>query len=213
MNTDQYFDFDFRDDGIPAEMVWVDMETTGLQPPEGRRHEKVLEVGCIVTDLNGNERATFEHLVMAEDWEHMLSTAVPYVQSMHTKNGLWKSLSNWSDNDQYTLSDMEPETVDLRLRDFLNAAAGSAEEMPLAGSTINFDRYFLGAYFHESYRWFHYRNIDVSSVKGLCQRLNPELYKTLPRRPGQDKEHRCLSDIRNSIAEYQFYKNNFLILP
>lgn len=190
---------------VPAQMVWIDMETTGLQPPEGRPNEVVLEVGCIVTDIHGNEKASFESLVLNPDWREMLSTASDFVQRMHLENGLISDLTNADKN--YRNGEMAAWNVDIELRDFLNAYAGEPNEMPLCGSTINFDRHFLGANFEESFRWFHYRNVDITTIRELAKRLAPSTYANRTILRGG---HRCLSDIRASIAEYKFFKDNFL---
>ncbi len=192
---------------VRPQMVWMDMETTGLQPPDGRPFERVLEVGAIVTDLHGNERASFRSLVLDEDWEETLESANEFVQSMHEKNGLKKELVEIET--QYAFNELMPEEIDLQLRNFLSTFAGEEKIMPLVGSTINFDRYFLGKYFPESFRWFHYRNIDITTIRLLCERLAPQTYRNLPPLHGPVR-HRCLDDIRASIHEYQYFKRNFL---
>lgn len=197
----------FEQRSILPQMVWMDMETTGLQPPQGRPDELVLEVGCIITDLHGNERASFQSTILEAGWKTMLESATDFVREMHARNGLEATLQ--MESKQYRPGEKNSETIDLHLRDFLGTYAGEPGEMPLVGSTINFDRYFLGKYFRESFNWFHYRNVDISTIRGLCEKLAPKTYRELPPMHGPIR-HRCLDDIRASIHEYQFFKDNFL---
>ena len=81
---------------------------------------------------------------------------------------------------------------------------------PLCGNSIGTDRGFLARYMTELDDYLHYRSIDVSSLKELCRRWNPALYR---KRPGKAEHHRALDDIRESIEELRFYRDNFLDLP
>ena len=79
---------------------------------------------------------------------------------------------------------------------------------PLCGNSIGTDRRFLDRYMHDLDTYLHYRSIDVSSLKELCRRWYPETYS---KRPGKAEQHRALDDVRESIAELQFYREQLFI--
>ena len=81
---------------------------------------------------------------------------------------------------------------------------------PLCGNSIGVDRRFLDRYLPGVDRYVHYRSIDVSSLKELCRRWNPGVYKG---RPGKSETHRALDDIRESLEELRYYRDHFLQLP
>jgi oligoribonuclease len=81
---------------------------------------------------------------------------------------------------------------------------------PLCGNSIGVDRRFLDRHLPELDAYLHYRNIDVSSVKELCRRWYPETYK---QRPEKAETHRALDDVRESIAELRFYRDNVFLPP
>jgi oligoribonuclease len=83
------------------------------------------------------------------------------------------------------------------------------KKAPLAGNTIYMDRMFLKKYFSKVDDYLHYRIIDVSTVKELCGRWNRKVYDSAPRK---ELKHRALDDIRESIAEMKYYKDNFFVL-
>ena len=85
------------------------------------------------------------------------------------------------------------------------AAPGTA---PLCGNSIGTDRRFLDRYMHDLDTFLHYRSVDVSSLKELCRRWYPEIYQ---KRPGKSEQHRALDDIRESIEELRFYREQLFI--
>jgi oligoribonuclease len=191
---------------IEADMAWVDMETTGLNVD----NEIPLEVGCIITDKDGRERATFRSLILSSDWEFRLERATPFVVDMHLKNNLKYDLAK-ADTDLNMRRSLSFNQVDNKLREFLDDFGGRAKVMPMAGSTINFDRDFM-RFLPMSLEWFHYRNMDVTSLSNFCRILNSAVYAKCPQVPADKKTHRVLEDIRDSIKLYQFYKDNFLFV-
>lgn len=78
---------------------------------------------------------------------------------------------------------------------------------PLAGNSIYMDRMFLKKYMPTLNEYLHYRLIDVSTIKEICRRWNPDLYKSIPKK---EYTHRALQDIKESVEELKFYKQNFL---
>lgn len=193
----------------PIEMVWTDVETTGLDS----KHEVLLEVGVILTDRYGNEAGHFQSLVFDSYMRQRLANAAEVVIGMHTRNGLIKELDavadqHANDENSTTWNSYSPSSVDHHLRNFLNNV-GKASLFPMCGSTVNFDRDFYREYLPSSIEWFHYRNLDITSLKNACKLLNPDLLARLPATPNH--RHRPLDDLRNTIAEWKFYQDEFLI--
>lgn len=170
-------------------MIWVDIETTGLD----EQQDLILEVGMVVTDNNLEKLAETSFVVGQSRSD--LEIMEPIVREMHTKNGLIEEVlqSGWS---RYA--------VDERLFAFLNANVPEGKgKVVAAGSNVSFDRRFLRKYMSVTERFFHYRSVDVSSVKELVKRWHPDYAAGLP--PGK-KAHRAISDIYDSIAELAYYK-------
>ena len=120
-----------------------------------------------------------------------------YVRAMHTKSGL--------------LQEIEASTVSLEEAG-REAIAYVAQHVPsgaapLCGNSIGVDRRFLDRQLPELDAYLHYRSIDVSSLKELCRRWYPDVYK---KRPGKKEAHRALGDVRESIAELQYYRDTML---
>lgn len=167
-----------------SKLVWIDVETTGLDPGKDR----LLEIAVVVTDSDLKECGVY-HTPIADalqlsDWD----TAVV---KMHAKSGLIgdvrdRGIAIWEAQD----------AIRIRLN---NWGVGYGED-PLAGSTVYFDRAFLKAYMPEIAKRLHYRNIDVSTVKQLVSAWAPghEWAKA--------DIHRALPDIRDSIAELEHYR-------
>lgn len=193
------------------EMVWIDYEGTGV-------HEEgpvlPLEIGIILTDKAGNEIDSFESLVVPRGWEFAMQQAKPLVKEMHAKSGLVDRLVAASAYHGPKVHDVVgPAAVQQRIMIWLDQRFGSTtalNKMPMTGSSVHYDRRVAQEHMPALHKWFHYRNLDVSSIKNACQLLNPDLYKRLPKDP--NKAHRPLADIRASIREFQWYQNEFLIV-
>ncbi len=192
-----------------ASMVWVDIETTGLDP----MFELPLEIGLRVTDAEGNDldertlSREFSTLIWNDSWSHdRLYQLDEVVQEMHTASGLIDDMScSWGmPGDPNRRS---PVDASLDIVTWLESLGLEKGTMPMCGSTINFDRGFLERHMPKLHDWFHYRNVDVSTLKNACKLLNPTLAKSIPPKRGV---HRVLADIDDSIFEYQFYLDNFL---
>lgn len=167
-------------------LAWLDIETTGLCPHE----DAILEVGIVITtkDL---ELVARKAVVTTPSKNVGLWSMDNYVYNMHLKSGLWADC--FSDG-AVCLKDAVDE-----LRQFMldNNAVGS----PMCGNTINFDRSFAKAQMHKLNELFHYRNIDVSTLKNVFKMHFPEV---APFEKG-DTPHRVLGDLELSIAEYRYY--------
>jgi oligoribonuclease len=170
-------------------LAWIDLEMTGLDPA---RHT-IVEIACLVTD---------DGLAVMEEGPDLVVHASPeqvaamddYVRTMHTRSGL--------------LADMESSTLTLaeageQTLAFLKKHIPAAGTVPLAGNSIGTDRRFLAAQLPEVEDFLHYRSVDVSTVKELCRRWLPEVFKAAPVKKGG---HRALQDIRESVAELAYYR-------
>jgi oligoribonuclease len=179
-----------------APLVWIDLEMTGLEVDR----DVIVEIACIVTDA---ELSTIddgiELIVHAEP--ESLAQMGDYVREMHTKSGLLPKI----EQSEISVADAQKAVLEY-VRSHV-PAAGSA---PLCGNSIGTDRRFLAAYMRELDDYLHYRSIDVSSLKELCRRWYPAVYK---KRPNKAEHHRALDDIRESIQELRFYREHLFIEP
>jgi oligoribonuclease len=165
---------------------WFDVETTGIND-DGF----LLEVGCILTDDNLNELARLALIVDPLDPDLAYDYANEFVRTMHTENGLWQAIRRGEGRPK---ARVEERFLDLVLEH------SHGEKHPLCGNTIGFDRRWLKRHMPSLEESFHYRNIDVSTLKETMRRFWPH------RAPFEkDKNHRVLDDIEGSIAEFRHY--------
>lgn len=181
--------------GAAERLVWIDLEMTGL---DTERHT-IVEIAVLITD---------GALELVDDGIDLVIHATPaeldrmddFVRNMHTKSGLLPQI----ESSTLSLEDAGGAVLEyLRPRVPENTA-------PLCGNSIGVDRRFLDRYLPTVDRYVHYRSIDVSSLKELCRRWNPGVYKG---RPGKSETHRALDDIRESLEELRYYRDHFLQLP
>jgi oligoribonuclease len=177
-------------------LVWLDLEMTGL---EVERHA-IVEIACIVTDSDLTPLDDGIDIVIHQDADTMAQMD-DFVRKMHTKSGLLPEIA---------ASDVSLDTARTRALDYVRAHVPAPGTAPLCGNSIGTDRRFLDRYMHELDTYLHYRSIDVSSLKELCRRWYPETYS---KRPGKAEQHRALDDVRESIAELRFYREQLLIAP
>ena len=171
-------------------MNWVDIESTGLDEESGY----LLEVGCIITDDSLNVLETLALVVQPEDPAHAWEAANDFVREMHTENGLWDAIRN---GDGLPLPQVEQRMLDVVM------TYTADEKHPLCGSTIGFDRRWLRLHMPRLEAAFHYRNIDVSTLREVSRRFWPN--SALPDK--SSKKHRALSDLEASINELKHYLN------
>lgn len=190
---------------LPPAIAWIDYETNGV-PEDGMIVP--LEVGMILTDKYLNEIDTFQSLILTPGWQSYMNRAKPIVQKMHTQSGLLKELAKAEDG--YG-GDLHPRKVEGRILTWLEGHCGvEPEKLPMTGSTVHFDRHVAQQWMPDLNRWFHYRNQDVSSLKNFCRLFNPTMYRKLP--AIENKTHRPLDDLRCSIEELRWYRDNFLFI-
>ena len=176
-----------KDDG---NLVWIDLEMTGLNPVT----DKILEVATVITNSQLEILADGPVLAIHQP-EEVLAAMDRWNTDQHRQSGLIERVQKST----YTCRQAELETLA-----FLQQWVGDRIS-PLCGNSVWHDRRFLARYMPELEHYFHYRNIDVSTLKELALRWAPDLAKF-------DKEcqHLALADIRESIAELKHYGDNFI---
>jgi len=176
-------------------LVWMDLEMTGLEP---LRHV-IIEIATLITDDNLVVIAEGPDLVIHASPEQMKEMG-DFVTEMHTKSGLIDAVN------ASTVTTQEAEAQTLA---FLKEHIAEARTIPLCGNSIGTDRRFLQEYMPTLEEFFHYRNVDVSTLKELARRWYPEVVDALPEKA---TAHRALDDILESIAELAHYRDT-LFLP
>lgn len=186
-------------------LVWVDTETTGLEDTDD-----LLEIGLIVTDHKLRELWNYSSLLMPNrSLTAMMTESSEYVHNMHDVNGLWSDLAK-----AWNVSKLpDPHDVEMAVLTLLQSADLEKNIHPLCGSTPHFDRRMMARVLPKLEDWFHYRNIDVSSIKELAKIWAPTIYDNRPGKDDADKKHRVLDDIRASIAELKYYIDSEFISP
>jgi oligoribonuclease len=175
-------------------LVWLDLEMTGL---DVERHV-IVEIAAIVTDSDLKPLDDGIDIVIHQD-AAALERMDDFVRKMHTKSGLLPEIA---------ASEVSLEVAQARTLEYVRGYVPTPGTAPLCGNSIGTDRRFLDRYMHELDTYLHYRSIDVSSLKELCRRWYPETYS---KRPGKAEQHRALDDVRESIAELQFYRERLFI--
>ena len=168
----------------------MDLEMTGLEP---LRHV-IIEIATLITDDDLNVIAEGPDLVIHASPEQMAEMG-DFVTEMHTKSGLIDAVA------QSTITNDEAEAQTLA---FLREHIAEARTIPLCGNSIGTDRRFLQEYMPTLEEFFHYRNVDVSTLKELARRWHPEVLDAMPEK---ETAHRALDDIRESIEELQHYRD------
>lgn len=179
--------------GRSDNLIWVDLEMTGLEPET----DKVIEIATIVTDKDLNILAEGPVLAIHQT-DEVLETMNEWCIEQHGKSGLTERVRQ-SDIDEETACQL---TLGF-LREWLPAG-----KSPMCGNSICQDRRFMVKHMASLDEYFHYRHIDVSTLKELARRWKPDIL------PGFRKQatHLALDDIRESIAECLFYREHFIDL-
>ena len=179
----------------PNEMnlVWVDMEMTGLEPDTDR----IIEVAIVVTDMHLNVLAEGPVLAIHQS-DATLDAMDSWNKGTHGRSGLI---------DRVKASTITEEQAEAELIAFMKqwVPAGKA---PMCGNTIGQDRRFMVRYMPKLEAFFHYRNIDVSTLKELCRRWKPEVVSGFKKA----QKHTALADILESIEELKYYREHFIKL-
>jgi oligoribonuclease len=172
-------------------LIWLDMEMTGLTPETDR----IIEVAVVITDSNLETVAEGPVLVVHQT-DAVLDGMDNWNKSTHAKSGLI---------DKVKASTLDERAVELRLLDFLKLHVPKGVS-PMCGNSICQDRRFMARWMPQLESWFHYRNLDVSTLKELCKRWKPELAKGMVKHG----KHEALADVYESVEELKYYRENLL---
>ena len=175
----------------PDNLLWVDMEMSGLNPDADR----VLEVAIVITDSQLNTVAEAPVFVVHQS-DAVLDAMDNWNKSTHGKSGLIDRVK------ASTLNDAE---VERRMVEFL-AQYVPPGISPMCGNTVHQDRRFMARHMPALEAFFHYRNLDVSTLKELMKRWRPDLAAGF----AKHGKHEALADIYESIDELKYYREHFL---
>ncbi len=168
-------------------LIWLDLEMTGLDTDA----DSIIEIATIITDSDLKELAEGPVFVIHHP-ESVLQAMDDWNTEHHQASGLWKRVID----SKVSMSEAEQGTLDFLAR------WTEPGKSPLCGNSICQDRRFLHRLMPELERWFHYRNLDVSSVKELAARWSPDVLKGVVKQ----NRHEALSDTRESIEELRHYR-------
>ncbi|KAJ3726956.1 ribonuclease H-like domain-containing protein [Lentinula raphanica] len=184
-------------DAAAGPMVWIDCEMTGLNPEK----DKILEIAVLIT--NGDLE------IMDEGVSYVIRTEKQYLDQMdawctkqHGRSGLTQSCLS---------SPLTRDQVAKAVLDYVKKWVPYARTAVLAGNSVHADRSFLVKEMPELVDWLHYRIVDVSSIKELARRWYKHPSQQTPRL--YESDHRALSDIRGSIKELRWYRQNLFVSP
>ena len=177
----------------PNNLIWIDMEMTGLQPDTDR----IIEIAMVVTDSQLALVAEGPVLVVRQPAE-VLETMDSWNRSVHGRTGLIERVR---------ASTLDEATAERRALEFLERHV-PAGVSPMCGNSICQDRRFLARWMPRLEAYFHYRNLDVSTLKELVRRWHPEAAKGF----AKEGRHEALADIVESIAELKYYRRTVMTI-
>ena len=170
-------------------LIWIDLEMTGLDPDS----DTILEIATLVTDGQLNVLAEGPELAIRHPLAR-LEAMDEWNRGTHSRSGLWQRVLD----SQVDLAQAEAMTIAF-LQDWVPAG-----KSPICGNSICQDRRFLVRHMPRLERYFHYRNLDVSTLKELSRRWSPQVLAAV-KKAGT---HTALSDIRESVAELAHYRRH-----
>ena len=174
-------------------LIWIDLEMTGLDPEK----ERIIEIATIVTDKDLNILAEGPVLAVKPS-DALLAQMSDWCVKTHTENGLIERVK---------ASKLTERAAELQTLDFLKRWVPKGAS-PICGNSVAQDKRFLFKYMPDLADYFHYRHLDVSTLKELASRWKPEMLKGFKKQ----NTHLALDDIRESINELKFYREHFIRL-
>ena len=174
-------------------LAWLDMEMTGLSPDTDR----IIEVAIVITDANLETVAEAPTLVVHQP-DSVLDAMDAWNKSTHGKSGLIEKVK---------ASTLDDASVEAQMLAFLKEYV-PANTSPMCGNSICQDRRFMARWMPQLEAYFHYRNLDVSTLKELAKRWKPDVAKGLKKHG----KHEALADIYESINELKYYREHFIRL-
>jgi len=174
-------------------LIWLDMEMTGLNPDSDR----IIELAVVITDSQLNIVAESPVYVLHQA-EAVMEGMDKWNKSTHGRSGLIERVS---------ASTLNEADVERQMLEYLQQFS-PARSSPMCGNSICQDRRFMARWMPALEAHFHYRNLDVSTLKELCKRWRPELARAVVKKG----RHEALADILESIEEMRFYRDNFIKL-
>jgi oligoribonuclease len=171
----------------PQHLIWIDLEMTGLDPD----NDQILEIATLVTDQDLTELACGPELAITTDLAK-LEAMDDWNRTHHARSGLWQRALNST----VSLAQAQAQTLAF-LRDWVPERVS-----PICGNSICQDRRFLARGMPQLEQYFHYRNLDVSTLKELAKRWAPQVFEGF----SKTGAHLALSDIRESVAELRHYR-------
>jgi oligoribonuclease len=172
-------------------LIWVDMEMTGLNPDT----DKIIEVAVVITDSHLNIIAESPSYAIKQK-DEILAGMDKWNQSTHGRSGLIDRVKTTENTEQST---------EKELLEFIKKYT-YAQKSPMCGNSICQDRRFMYRYMPKLEAYFHYRNVDVSTLKELAKRWKADIIKGFEKK----QLHTALADIHESIQEMAYYKQHFI---
>ena len=172
-------------------LIWVDMEMTGLDPMTDR----IIEIAVVVTDAQLHVRVEGPVIAVHQS-DEVLNRMDAWNKGTHGRSGLI---------DRVKASTIDEDAAQLQVIEFLRKYV-SAKASPMCGNSICQDRRFMANYMKRLEAFFHYRNVDVSTLKELARRWQPGLVEGFRKH----QKHTALADIHESIDELQYYRQHIL---